>query len=202
MRKSTPWPVAVAFALIATAASAKEHLAMAPYPASPAWVTATDVGKGDRHLREQIPAGQDIDAYRDILVDEAFPEARTEMPSDFLTAKFAQVSAACEGVRVNGPKAVMEDGYPVAYAQIYCSRQKGQSFGVNLFFKVIQGSAALYSIHREFRVPPSAVAGVQSFSKDQMAEMQALMTGQSVANRYLVEGVQLCGDRSKDPRCQ
>jgi hypothetical protein len=192
---------AAALTVLAGAAQAREHLVMGPYPGPPAWKTATLVDKGLRHLREQIPAGQNIDSYHDILVDEVFPDARGTDPAQFLNQKFAQISGACEGIRVNGPRAGTENGYKIAYGQVFCSRQKGQKFGVNIFFKVIEGDDALYSIHREFRVPPSATAGVQSYSKDQMGELQALMKSQMVADHYLVEQVVLCGPRGKDKRC-
>jgi hypothetical protein len=186
----------------ATGAAAAEHLVMGPYPAETPWKTATLVDKGGKHLREQIPADQNIDHYRDILTDQVFPEAKAQAPEAFLKDMFVRVQGVCDGVRVNGPRASTGAGYPAAYAQIYCGRQKGRDFGVNMFFKVIQGDDALYVIQREFRVPPSAQGGVQSFDQSQVDAMRALMAGQMAASHYLVEQVYLCGPRAQDERCR
>ena len=189
------------FVPVATSASAKERLILETYPADPPWREVTNVSQGDQFLRELIPDGQRIETYRDILTAQSFPGARNTGPSAYLQGIFKGVSRACTGVRVNGPKAGEENGFPVAYAQVYCGRQKGKDFGVNMFFKVIQGQDALYVVQREFRVPPSTAGGIQTFSKDQVAEMVALMNAQSVANTFLVEAVYLCSDTSTDPKC-
>ena len=104
---------------------------------------------------------------------------------------------------MNGGQDRREGGYTVAYAQIYCSRQKGEAFGVNMFFKVIKGERAMYSVNRDFRVPPSAVAGVQSAPAGPAANAAlALMKAQAAADAYLVGSVYLCGPQATDARCK
>lgn len=185
----------------AGAAQAEERLVLEPYPATPQWREVTHKTAGAKFLIEQIPSDQAIEDYRDILSAQSFPELRAHDPSDFLRGLFVRSGGACENVRVNGPKAQTEAGSPVAYGQIYCGRQRGKAFGVQMFFKVIAGQDALYVVQRESRVPASDVGGIQSFSKDQVAAMIAMMQSASVANRYLVDSVYLCGGNSTEPRC-
>lgn len=185
----------------ALAAEVKERLVLEPYPGGTPWQEATNRGSGDQWLREQIPADQEIDSYKDILTAQSFPQQKNADPSSFLKGMFSRVAGACDGVRVNGPKAQEENGYRIAYAQIYCGRQKGTQFGVNMFFKVVKGTDSLYVIQREFRVPPTEVGGVTTFDEDRMEEMKALIKAQSVANSYLLGSVHVCGGQSTDKRC-
>lgn len=186
---------------LAGTALAAERLVLEPYPGAQPWREVTHKTAGAAFLIEQIPADQDIDHYRDILSAQSFPDNRGVDPSDFLRGLFARFGGACEGVRVNGPKAQVEAGYAVAYGQAYCGRQRGKPFGVRIFYKVLQGQDALYVVLRESRTPPGAVGGVQSFSKDQLAAAIEMMKAASVANDYIVKSVYLCGSASTEPRC-
>jgi hypothetical protein len=104
-------------------------------------------------------------------------------------------------VRVNGPKAQTEASYAVAYGQKYCGRQLNKSFGVQMFYKVIQGQDALYVIIREAHVPASDTSGAMVFSKDQAAEAIGMLKAAEVASQYLLHSVYLCSGVSNDPRC-
>ncbi len=184
-----------------TIVAAAEELVLEPYPARPAWKEVTTKRQGVRFLRELIPADQKIETYRDILTAQGFPLEPGATPAGVVKGIFAGTSGACEGVRVNGPKETTENGFRVAYAQVYCGRQKGKGFGVVMFFKVIQGKRAMYVVQREFRVPPQVSGGVQSFSKDELPAMTARLEAQSAANKYLVGSVYVCGDGSTAPKC-
>ena len=188
-------------ALIALPALATERLVMAPYPGPPAWSQVTNQANAQQWLHEQIPLDQRIDGYRDILTSQGFIGLHRD-PSDYLRSLFSLAAGACEAVRTNGPKAQTEGGYPVAYAQLYCSRQKGQPFGVVIFYKAIQGAEGLYVVDRDFRVPPSRTTGVMEFPPGQEAQAAALMRAQASADRYLVGSVYVCGARATDPRCK
>ncbi|HWE47739.1 MAG TPA: hypothetical protein VG407_17090 [Caulobacteraceae bacterium] len=199
------WVAAIAAALgglIGSVAQAADHLILPTYPNDPPMVEATHQVAGAKFLYEFIPQGETLENYRTILSAKSFPGTTSAGPEDFLKGMFARSSAACDGVRVNGPKSAEEGRASVAYGQVYCGRQKGKPYGVNMFFKVIQGRDALYVIHVEFHVPPSSTGGVQAFSQDQVTEMVAMLKAQSAANTYLVESVFLCLDGSTDPRCQ
>jgi hypothetical protein len=199
------WIAAIAAALSAMGvvpASAAERLLLPVYPNDPPMVEATHQVVGAKFLYEFIPKGQTLENYRTILSAMSFPGTRPPSPAAYLNGMFGRFPAACDGVRVNGPKSVEEGGAPVAYGQAYCGRQKGKPYGVNMFFKVIQGHDGLYVVHVEFHVPPSSLGGIQSFSKDQVAEMVEMMKAQSTADKYLAESVFLCMDGSTDPRCK
>jgi hypothetical protein len=188
--------------LLAGPAAAAERLVLEPYPGPPAWKQVTYKVAGLQFLRELIPEGQRIEAYRDILTAQSFPQQRGASPAAYLRNIFAGAARACEQVRVNGPTERREGGYVVAYAQVYCSRQTGTAFGVNMLFKAIAGSDALYVVQREFRVPPSAVAGVQSADKAHAAALIAQMKAQAAADAYLLKSVYLCGAGSTEGRCR
>lgn len=194
--------VASAALASATAAGAAERLVVEPYPGKPAWKEVTNVTRGDQSMREWIPGDQAIESYRDILVAQVYARAPAGItPSSFLQGLFSRFGGACEHVRVNGPKPSTEGGYATAYAQVYCSRQIGQPFGVSTFYKVMLAGGALYVVNRDIRTPPSDVAGVIEFPKGQAEQGLALMRAQGQANDYLVKSVYLCPDASPDPRC-
>jgi hypothetical protein len=180
--------------------AAPERLVLKPYPATPPWREITNQSEGGgAWIWEFAPAsGPD---YPEIVTAQSFPAARTQDPSAFLSSLFARTARACARISVNGPVARTEGGLSVAYGQIYCSRQNGQSYGVILAFKVIKGDAALYSINRDHRTPATEVPGVFSFPESQASEAAAMAQTEAVANRYLSDDVYVCGGRSGDPRC-
>jgi hypothetical protein len=197
--------VGAAAALLMAAAAVSggpEHLVLKPYPATPAWREITNQGEGaGAWIWEFAPAGAGGPDYPDIVTAQSFPSARTQDPSAFLRSLFARTASACEQVSLNGPAARTEGGFAVAYGQLYCNHQNGQTFGVILAFKVIKGDAALYAINRDLRTPATAVPGVFSFPKDQASEATAMAQAEAVANRYLSDDVYVCGGRSSDARC-
>ena len=184
-----------------SAAPAPERLVLKPYPGAP-WKRITDKSSPRGWIHEQIPASQSVDSFSDILTDQGFAAQAGADPAAFLQGIFSRVSNDCEGVRVNGPVGRMEGGLKVAYGQVYCGTQRGQSFGVDIFYKIIGGGAALYSVSREFHVPASAVGGVLSFPKGHEAEAGALLKAQSAADGYLLKDVYVCGGKSDDLRCK
>jgi hypothetical protein len=189
------------FILTISVASAEEKLILEPYPADIPWQEVTNKPSGGQWLRQQIPSDQKIETYKDILAAAAFPLLKDVSPAAFLKQVFNDIGAICEGTRVNGPKEHLDGGYSLAYAQIYCGKAKGTDFGVNMFYKVIKGTDALYIIKRDFRVPPSQKGGMISFPKDQEKQMMALFEAMSVADSYLTKSVYLCGEQSNDKRC-
>lgn len=129
----------------ASAAMAEpERLEWLPYPDGATWKQITDQNDGETHWwHEFIHNDQDVETYKDILSGQEFPGGRD--PSAFINGIFARMTPACETMKVNGPKTGTEGGFAVAYAQIYCGRQKGKDFGVNLFVKAIDGGDAFFS---------------------------------------------------------
>jgi len=186
----------------ATAApSGDEQLVVRPYPAAAPWKQITNKSNADGWIHEQIPANQTVDGFSDILTDQGFRKLGGKDPATFLKFIFTNITGACDGVRVNGPAVRTEGGFPVAYAQVYCGQQRGAGFGVHIFYKAIGGDAGLYSISREFHVPPSPDGGRLEFPKGHEREVTVLLTAEAAANRYLTDDVYVCGGSSTDPRC-
>ena len=191
----------IMFAGSSLGAGAPERLVVKPYPDKPAWKRITDKSSAGGWIHEQIPGGETEIAFTKILTDQGFVANRGVDPAAFLQNIFAGIGGACDGAIVNGPTRQLEGGYKVAYGQVYCGTQKGETVGVHIFYKVIEGDAALYSVSWEDHVPPSANGGELSFPKGQEARAKALLNTEAAANGYLTKDVYVCGGRSSDPRC-
>ena len=175
-------------------AKSAEVFRVPPYPSEPHWKEITNKKDDRTELVEWIPADQTENTIKDILTKQIFYNLKDADPSAFVSGILKGVGKACERARVNGPKEQTENGYSVAYAQAYCANQKGAAKDVDIFIKAIRGTDALDVVQREFRRPaqPGATPGITTFSKDQVEEMKTRLTAQNVANKFLVEDVQLC----------
>jgi hypothetical protein len=177
-----------------------ERLVLKPYPGAP-WKRITDKSGPPGWIHEQIPASHADNDYSEMLTDQAFVADRGADPVAFLRTIYGHVGGACEGVKVSGPTPQSEGGFRVAYGQVRCGTQRGQPYGVHIFYKVIAGQAALYSISREMRVPPSDDGDLLSFPKGQEARAGDLLRAEAETDRYLVDRVFVCGGSSTDGRC-
>ncbi len=193
--------LAASFSAEGATEKTQERLVLGPYPDTQVWNEVTHEVLGAKFLIERVPSGQTVKKYKDILSAQSFPDQRGADPSKTLQGIFQLAGGNCDSVRVNGPKAQIEGGINVAYGQLYCGRQRGKSFGVKIFYKIIQGNDAQYVVLRERRVPPSTVAGTQSFTNDQIAALVEEMKSEALANNYLVQSVYLCGASSAEARC-
>src|ERR1043166_8885372 len=130
----------------------------------------------------------------DILAEQIFPTEKGADPSEFTRGWLKRIINSCRDAKVNGPTAGAENGFSVAYAQVYCVDSKGTD--VDIFFKAIAGMDALYVVQREFRRPtePGEVAGMRNFGKDQGDAAKAALEAQNAANDYLVSKVKLCAN--------
>jgi hypothetical protein len=182
------------------AAATPEHLVLSPFPGG--WKQITNKAGAQGFIHEQVPGNHAATDYSDIVTDQGFVAKRGADPADFLRNIFANVGAACIGAKVNGPTLKIEGGYRVAYGQVRCGTQRGQAFGVHIFYKAISGDAALYSVSRSTQVPASADGDLLAFPKSQAAQAAALMRTESATDQWLVNKVFVCGGRSTDPRCR
>ena len=187
-------------AAVSTAA-AQERLVLEPYPDAQVWKEVTHDTVSAKFLIERVPSGQTARNYKDILSAQSLPDQRGVNPSQALKGIFQLAGGNCDSVRVYGPKAQVAGGFNVAYGQVYCDRQRGKSFGVKMFYKIFQGADAQYVVLRERRVPPSTVAGIPPFTKDQFAAAMEEMNSEALANNYLVQSVYLCSASSTKVRC-
>jgi hypothetical protein len=182
------------------AAAAPEQLIVSPYPGPPAWKRITDKPSPAGWLHEQIPANENVGGFIDILTDQAFRKLAGRDPAQFLQLILGGMAKACDGLKVNAPADRAEGGFVVAYAQVTCDQQRGQDFGVHIFYKAISGAAGLYSVSRLFRVPPPD--GKPRSGRAQEARADQLAKAEAVASDYLEHGVYVCGGRSTDTRCE
>lgn len=183
------------------ALAAGERLVVGPYPGAP-WKRITDKSGPQGWIHEQIPASHANDDYSEMLTDQAFVANRGVDPSMFLRTIYGQVGGACDGVKVSGPTPQTENGRRVAYGQVRCGTERGQRYGVHIFYKVIAGDDALYSISWEIRVPASADGDLLSFPRGEESKAGALLKAEAAADRYLVSQVFVCSADSAEARCR
>ena len=137
----------------AAGAGEAERLDIAPYPAAAPWKKVTDKQSAEVLYLEWIPAEQSVGAISDILTQQAFLKLKDYDASVFVGDFIRRMAAGCRDARINGPKAGVENGYKVAYGQVYCLDHKAAHEDVEIFVKAIGGRDALHLIQREFRRP-------------------------------------------------
>lgn len=180
-----------------------ETLHVPPYPAVPPWKKLSDQRDARQLMIEWIPVDQDESHIRDILTEQAFYQLRGEPPGEILKRIMALTTNACRDVKVNGPVNGNEEGYAVAYAQIYCVGQKGADADVDILAKSIGGKEAVYVVQREFRRPakPGAVAGVMEFPKGGQQQAVDKLNAMKAASDFLAQSVYLCPKGGAVGRC-
>ncbi|MBU2136635.1 MAG: hypothetical protein KKA45_10605, partial [Alphaproteobacteria bacterium] len=181
--------------------STEEHLVVAPYPGGAPWQVIADKRNADQIMIERIPADQSARKFKDIIIEQTFFRLQGQDPEKFLDGLLRRLSSGCRSARVNGPKADIQNGFPVAYGQSYCIGVRGED--VDSFIKVIGGNSALYVIQREMHRPTTrgAAAGVRTFSADELDQLRALISAQKIAAEYTATGVQLCPAAEGDAAC-
>ena len=190
--------IASALALLAagSAATAAERLVMGPYPGM-VWHDVVNQANGAHFFREQMPQGQTPDNFQDLMTSQSITNFRG-LPSQFLSATFAELSQNCETVETVGPTMAEEQSRQVAYGRLYCGKQKGQPNGVHIFFKVILGSDALYVVDRDFKIPASDHPSTPALPE---AQAVPFLQAEGAARKYLTEQVYICDPVFPDPRC-
>ena len=188
------------------AAAAEERLVLETYPPAASskapWRIVTDKDLGGGFYFELMPADQTPADYRDILAATSLPRLKAA-PADVLQAMLKQFTQAqsCDGLTVDPPKASQEQGLNVAYARAFCGQVTGQSFGIQIFYKAIEGADGVYVVSRDFRVPASKAGGTLTFAEGQENQALELMTAIGAANGWLSKSLYVCAAGSKDPRC-
>jgi hypothetical protein len=174
--------------------SATERLEIAPYPAAPPWKKITDKRSPAQVYIEWIPAAQSVEDISDILTHQAFYDLKDRDPAAFMAGFLQRFAAVCRDVRINGPKAGVENGFSVAYGQVYCVGHKTAHQDAEVFAKALSGHDGLHVVQREFRRAevPGRTAGVMAFPKDGLDKAKAMLDAQKAANDYLVSQVRLC----------
>jgi hypothetical protein len=171
-----------------------ESLIVPPYPAATPW-KALPVKQNEKQKTEQwIPADQSETDIRDLF--EVDTDTKP-MNKDALSAMTTEVFFArihCRRANVGGPHLVTENGYEVAYAQVYCAGNKDSNQDIDSFFKVIVGKSANYTILRQFLRPAArnAEPGKVEFPRDKPEQAKAHQAALEAAEKFLLEQVQVC----------
>ncbi len=194
-----------ALSAMAGGALAEERLVLEAYPVAAGadpWQVVTDRDLGGRFYVEMMPADQTEASHRDTLAAASFPGVKASA-AEVLQGALRDFQAAqhCEGIKVTEPTVAEEQGRPVAYAQAYCGQLPDRPFGVQVFYKAIQGADGVYVVSRDFRTPPSKEGGALSFAEGDDEQGLALLKSVAAANAWLSGAVYVCGPGAKDPRC-
>lgn len=185
-----------ALAVLSAAAFADtpdETLVLQPLPHGTPWKSIMDKSDALMVMREWIPADQNEADIKDIITEQHFAKF-PQTPAAFVKTMIQRVYTACTSLRANGPIEQSENGYAVAYAQLYCAGQKGANKDVDIYLKAIAGKSTFYVVQYEVRraMSKSGVGGVVEFSGDQLEQAKAHMARQGAANTWLSHTVQLC----------
>jgi len=195
----------------ATAAD-EETLVLPPHPGWGQWKAITEQRSPDRIYIERIPESQAPNDIKDMVVEQFYRGIQEKIsPVEILRTlpRLAQ-STNCEKVRATSPVEGIEGGYKVAYAQMYCQKQKGKPYGFIDLQKVIQGRNGIYVIQREWRVNAfefqNSSANSTSFIPQEAfgsaENANAWFQSMSVSDQYLVKSVFLCGNSEGKRTCR
>lgn len=184
----------VALPAASAASPSTETLVLPPFPGgNSAWKKVQNVETPQKLSFIWIPADQTTENATDLLIEGAFYSAKDMGPAQFAAAMIQSTRQACQAAAASRPVSHTENGYPVAYAQVYCVHENGKAIDVDIFLKAIQGRKALYVVQHEFHRPTgsSQVPGVRSFPKGHEAEAKADLEAHTAAAKYL-DDVELC----------
>jgi hypothetical protein len=192
-----------AFCGSALAEPAVEMLIVPPYPAATPWKALPVKQTESQKTERWIPADQSEAAFRDLLEADTYLKPLDKDPIVAMTTEIFMARIHCRAASVNGPKEGVENGYPVAYAQVYCVGNRDSNEDIDYFLKVIIGKSVNYTVLREFHRPAAAGAkpGIREFSADKEDEAKAQLEAQGTADKFLVDQVQLCPPASGSGEC-
>jgi hypothetical protein len=195
----------------ATAAD-EEMLILPPHPGWGQWKAITEQRSPDRTFIERIPEAQSPNEVKDIVIEQFYRGIQEKISPVELLQKlpmFAQ-NTNCEKVKASSPVAGVEGGFKVAYAQMYCQKQKGQSYGYIDLQKAIQGSNGIYVVQREWRVNSFEFAS-SSTNNTSLVPQEAFGSAEKatawfesvkVSDQYLVKSVFLCSNGDGKRPCK
>jgi hypothetical protein len=195
--------VSLALSTFSTAVFAgDEYLSFPPPPGWGGWKVLTEQRSPERIFVERIPENQSPSEVKDIVIEQYYVGIQQKIsPVDLLKAlpRIAQ-SSICEKMRATTPVGQVEHGFNVAYAQMYCPRQKGKTYGFIDLQKAIQGKNGIYVIQREWRVnffdfqdsPASKHAFIPQEAFGTVEKAKEWFVDMEKNNEYLMKDVFLC----------
>lgn len=180
----------------------EERLHLPPIQGWGQWKVLTEQRSPERIFVERIPETQSFNEIRDIVIEQYYVGLQRKIsPVDLLRSlpRLAKTTN-CEQIRATTPVEGIERGYKVAYAQMYCPKQKDKEYGFIDLQKVIQGSNGLYIIQREWRInafdfqnsanSKSTFIPQEAFGS--MDNAKAWFKELEISNEYLIKNVYVC----------
>ena len=147
-------------ALAAQRANA-EALIAPSFPGSAPWELASSLpqksndGSASAEVKNFYPATEDKANPKNIVsITSAHGLPSNIGTVEYLTLLAQGLQEKCESLRATRPTLLLERRTPVSYARLYCSRVKGNDFGVIQTIKVLQGRSNTFAVIREWHVPP------------------------------------------------
>lgn len=201
----------LACTLLITAAQAAPLDQLPPYPGWDETTLLTSKSNGQTSLFEIIRKSDNPKQPGEFLTINVYPASFLKPgagPGPLLTLMNIGVYSACDQAKVAPVKEAEENGYKVAYAQFYCSKQKGKEYGVINQQKAIKGEKSIYIVQREWRVKPfefengdknSFTLSPKSFGSE--AEAKQLFDAMQTASGYLHKTVTVCGKDELEGLC-
>ena len=186
-----------------------EQLVVQVHPGWGQWKTITNRATPQLLFVERIPETQNVQSIRDMVIEQTISGLPPQVtPAIALSSVHRGVASACESSRINGPTVRTENGYPVAYGQFYCTKQKGAPYGVVAVQKFIRGKEKLYVVQREWRLPPfefevaGGTAGVISSKYFPSPEaLLAWFDAVNISMEYLGKQVVVCDSLDENKAC-
>ncbi|HCV96366.1 hypothetical protein D3C87_304990 [compost metagenome] len=114
---------------------------------------ATQPDSGNRIL-EFVPNGQDVRSWTELLTVQQFRDSAHVPPREFLDIMGKGWMQACPDAHVTLIHEDVENGYPIAVAQMICPRNPQTGKPEYTWVKGIQGQGSLYVVQKAFRFVP------------------------------------------------
>ena len=133
-----------------------EHLVMPLFPAG--WNEKV-AQKGAIDLIEYVPKEQSLAAWSEKITLEVHHDTNTLPLDAFQRRALGQMRANCDGVIEGRLQSGLNNGFPSAFWNLGCKRDRRGNFGETRYTKAIQGSDTLYLLTHAWRTPPFSESG-------------------------------------------
>ncbi len=158
------------------------------------WTQITNQSDGNQYLREWVPMGSTGLNAKWLIVEQKFILGSNVSAEDYIKRIFSLARKACTDVLYNGPFELNVSGYETSVGRFMCAQQKGKNYGTFTDQRIVTQGNDAYVVTSELRLPSSIKAGVLSFQKDQLNEMQSFMKYQVASTKFVRNAVTICSN--------
>jgi len=168
-------------------------------PNTSEWTQITNQSDGNKYLREWVPMGSTGFNAQWLIVEQKLNIKSGVSAEEYIKGIFSLARKACTDILYNGPFELNTDGHETSIGRFMCAQQKGKKYGTFTDQRIITQGTSAYVITSELRLPSTIKAGVLSFKKDQLHEMQSFMKNQIASTKFVRNAVSICS--SGMPSC-